>query len=99
MNTIKKFLEKNFILIVFVFLILLFFKGCADSKKIDKLLDKSEIKINQINKTLDSLNNIIYVLQDILEQSKKIDNNTNVINEIAGKPQNIYITAKTEGEK
>jgi len=38
----KEFLEKNFTIIVFVFVLLTFFKGCSDSREITKI--KNEIK-------------------------------------------------------
>lgn len=38
----KKFIEKNFTIIVFVIILLTFFKGCSDSREIVKI--KNEIK-------------------------------------------------------
>lgn len=38
----KKFIEKNFTIIVFVIALLTFFKGCSDSREIVKI--KNEIK-------------------------------------------------------
>lgn len=36
----KKFIEKNFIVIVLVIVVLTFFKGCSDVKKINTLKDE-----------------------------------------------------------
>lgn len=38
----KQFVEKNFTIIVFVLVLLTFFKGCSDSREISKI--KNEIK-------------------------------------------------------
>jgi hypothetical protein len=38
----KQFIEKNFTIIVFVIILLTFFKGCSDSREITKI--KNEIK-------------------------------------------------------
>jgi hypothetical protein len=39
MENFKKFLSKNFTLIVFIFLIIGWLKGCGDSKEIGKISD------------------------------------------------------------
>jgi len=39
MENFKKFLSKNFTLIVFIFLITGWFKGCGDSKELGKIND------------------------------------------------------------
>lgn len=39
MENFKKFLSKNFTLIVFIFLIIGWFKGCGDSKELGKIND------------------------------------------------------------
>lgn len=39
MENLKKFLSKNFTLIVFIFLIIGWFKGCGDSKELGKIND------------------------------------------------------------
>lgn len=41
----KKFIENNFSIIVFIILVLTFFKGCSDSRKLDDVkADIEEIK-------------------------------------------------------
>lgn len=47
MESIKKFIQNNFITIVFVLMILNFFKGCGDSKELTKI--KNEIKLIKEN--------------------------------------------------
>ena len=39
MENFKKFLSKNFTLIVFIFLIIGWLKGCGDSKELGKIND------------------------------------------------------------
>lgn len=48
----KKFVEKNFIVIVFVIMILNFFKGCSDSRQISQIKNEIEaIKDSTYTKT------------------------------------------------
>lgn len=48
----KKFVEKNFIVIVFVIMILNFFKGCNDSRQISQIKNEIEaIKDSTYTKT------------------------------------------------
>ena len=42
----KKFIENNFVIIVFVIIILSFFKGCSDSRQISEMKNEIEILKN-----------------------------------------------------
>jgi hypothetical protein len=42
----KKFIENNFVIIVFVIIILTFFKGCNDSRQISEMKNEIEILKN-----------------------------------------------------
>jgi hypothetical protein len=65
----KNFIEKNFTIIVFIVLILIFFKGCNDSRKLSSLETKfaalkdsiaTKNDINKIYEKTDELQNTIY---------------------------------------
>jgi hypothetical protein len=42
----KKFIENNFVIIVFVIIVLSFFKGCSDSRQISEMKNELEILKN-----------------------------------------------------
>jgi hypothetical protein len=42
----KKFIENNFVIIVFVVILLTFFKGCGDSRQISEMKNEIEILKN-----------------------------------------------------
>jgi hypothetical protein len=52
MENFKKFLAKNFTLIVFIFLVIDWFKGCGDTKELGKINDEIKaIKDSTYTKT------------------------------------------------
>jgi len=52
MENFKKFLAKNFTLIVFIFLVIGWFKGCGDTKELGKINDEIKaIKDSTYTKT------------------------------------------------
>lgn len=59
MEKIKNFVQKNFVSIVFVLLVLNWFKGCSDSKELD-----------QINKDIRAIKDSTYTKVELNKQLK-----------------------------
>lgn len=58
-ETMKKFVEKNFIVIVFILSLLTFFKGCGDSRE-----------ITRIKKEIQSIKDSTYTKQELNKELK-----------------------------
>lgn len=60
----KKFIENNFIVIVFIFLLLTFFKGCNDSREVSKIRkEMTQLRDSVATKT--DLNKLLQKTDDL----------------------------------
>jgi len=75
MNKFISTLNKNFNIIVVVFLVILFFRSCGDngSKSINKRIDKLTTEINSNTRTLDSLSNVSVNKKDLRIEGLKVE--------------------------
>lgn len=66
----KQFVEKNFTIIVFVLVLLTFFKGCSDSREISKI--KNEIKTIKDSTYLKKELNIVLQIEGLKSEKRMI---------------------------
>jgi len=66
----KKFIENNFTVVVFIILLLTYFKSCSDSREITKI--KNEIKIIKDSTFLKKELNIVLQIEGLKSEKRMI---------------------------